>query len=105
MNTPFQHKPIKILWEAEPDSGWDDEYFDGILVRDNGALYHYKGNACLAIVAPTETDGLYRIDGADLPLFSKKPLKEIFRMLSEMSALDFLLKVMPYVMLPDEMPI
>lgn len=105
MSTPYQPKPVRLLWEAEPDSGWIDEYFDALLVRENGALYIYEGNPCLALVEPTETAGLYSIDGADLQLVSKKPLKEIFRMLSEISALDFLLKVMPDVMMPDEMPI
>ncbi|MFC6652090.1 hypothetical protein ACFTAO_12675 [Paenibacillus rhizoplanae] len=105
MNTQYQPKPVRLLWEAEPDSGWTDDYFDGLLVRDNGALYYYEGNPWLAVVEPTETAGLYRIDGADLQLTSKKPLKEIFRMLSGMSALDYLLKVMPDVMMPDEMPI
>ncbi|OMD92406.1 hypothetical protein BSK49_03765 [Paenibacillus odorifer] len=105
MNTPYQPKPIRILWEAEPDSGWEDDYFDGILVRDYGALYRSNRNAWLALVEPTETAGLYRIDGADLQLISKEPLEDIARMLSEMSALDYLLKVMPDVMLPDEMPI
>jgi hypothetical protein len=105
MNTPYQPKPVRLLWEAEPDSGWNDEYFDALLVRDNGALYYYEGNPWLAVVEPTETAGLYRIDGPDLQLISKKPLKEIFQMLSGMSALDFLLKVMPDVMMPDEMPI
>lgn len=98
-------RKIRLLWEAEPDSGWTDDYFDAILVRENGALYHYEGNACLALVEPTDTDGLYRIDGADLTLISHDPLEDIARQLNEMSALDYLLKIMPDVMLPDELPI
>ncbi|OMD33561.1 hypothetical protein [Paenibacillus odorifer] len=97
---------IRIVWKAEPDSGWADDYYTGILVRDNGALYHNQGSACLAIVAPTETDGLYRIDDDDvLPLITRDPLEDVARLLNEMSALDYLLKVMPVVMLPDAMPI
>lgn len=98
-------RKIRLLWEMEPDSGWEDEYFDGILVRDNGAMYHYEGKVCLAIVEPTATDGLYRIDGPDQILMTRAPLEDVARLLNEMTALDYLMKVIPKVMLPDEMPI
>ncbi|MEK4157617.1 hypothetical protein NYE27_21210 [Paenibacillus sp. FSL R10-2779] len=102
--TSHSQRKIRLVWEMKPDTGWEDEYYDGILVREYGALYRLEeGNACLALVAPTATDGLYRIDGPDLTLITRDPLEDVARLLNEMSTMDFLLKVMPKVMLPDEM--
>lgn len=96
---------IKLLWAAEPESGWEDEYIDAIQVREDGALYRYDDRACLTLIEPTDTPGLYRIDGADLPMITDASLEDVARALMGMSALEYLLKVLPNVMLPDEIPL
>ncbi|MEK4061692.1 MULTISPECIES: hypothetical protein [unclassified Paenibacillus] len=97
---------VKIRWiPGGENHGMEPETFRGILLP-GGALYRVQdGNAALGIVEPTDEPGVYRLVGADITLLNKGSLSKLAQRLTDMTALQLLLSIVPHVNCPEELPI
>ncbi|WP_379161337.1 hypothetical protein [Paenibacillus sp. sgz5001063] len=106
MNTPSQPKypRINVRWFPEAGSGMEPEDNRGILVADNAALYRSEdGRTALGLVEPADKADSYRIKGADLVLLSRESLPKLADRLSGMTALQYLISLVPRFDCPEEL--
>ncbi|AIQ13647.1 hypothetical protein [Paenibacillus durus] len=104
MPSQSKYPRVKIRWIPEAGSGMDPETYNGILVADNASLYRSQdGRTALGIVEPADMAGSYRIKGADLVLLSRESLPKLAELLSGMTALQYLLSLVPRFDCPDEL--
>lgn len=105
MPSQSKYPRINVRWIPE-DGGVEPEDSRGILVADNAALYRSEDSrTALGIVEPADKADSYRIKGVDLVLLSRESLPKLADRLTGITALQYLISLVPRFDCPEELSV